>query len=78
VVFISADVIPGSNVGEGARHPSPTLASFNAATDAAEYSPIGDFALIGNCWTAALVSRQDLIDWLCLPDFSSPFVFRRH
>src|SRR5207253_30064 len=44
--------------------PSPSLA-------------IAEYGLLSDCSSAALVSRQGSVDWLCMPRFDSPAVFTR-
>ncbi len=39
------------------------------------YPSIGDYAIIGDCHSAALVSRRAAIEWCCLPRFDSGSAF---
>ena len=40
-----------------------------------DFPDVGDYALIGNCRTAALVSKDGAVEWMCAPTFSDESIF---
>jgi GH15 family glucan-1,4-alpha-glucosidase len=54
-----------------------SAATRKGALVASPYPPLADYALIGDCHTAALVSSEAVIDWCCLPRFDSDSCFGR-
>ncbi|PCE62478.1 glycoside hydrolase family 15 protein [Sediminicola luteus] len=36
-----------------------------------------DYGIVGNCRSAALISKTGSLDWCCLPEFDSPSVFAK-
>src|SRR5262249_32779325 len=60
---------------------SPTKRCNETTTDATEgfmsHLPISEYALLSDCKSAALVSKNGSVDWLCFPRFDGPSVFGR-
>ena len=55
----------------------PACDAEDAIVSSRPYLPIGDYALIGDCHSTALVSSEGSIDWACLRRFDRPSTFGR-
>ena len=40
-----------------------------------DFPDVGDYAVIGNCRTAALISNRGSVEWMCVPTFSDASIF---
>ena len=58
-------------------HRSVRLGGARTRTMSKAVPPIADYALIGDCHSAALISSDGSIDWCCMPRFDSGSCFGR-
>ncbi|MBB0232839.1 trehalase-like domain-containing protein, partial [Streptomyces calidiresistens] len=56
---------------------SPTASPDPTGAERAGYPPIGSYAFLSDCHTAALVGPDGAVEWLCSPRFDGPSVFAR-
>src|SRR5438093_9963881 len=62
----------GRNPADGSRFPKGSHQGGTMST-----TPIADYALISDCHSAALVSRDGSVDWCCFDRFDARPVFAR-
>ncbi len=53
------------------------IAPETSSTEADASRPVADYGLLADCNSAALVTNDGSIDWLCLPRYDSPAIFSR-
>ena len=49
--------------------------TLTAAPGVSPFPPIGDYAFLSDCHTAALVAPDGTVEWMCVPRFDSPALF---
>ncbi len=59
------------------RHDFRDSFSATRPPDTGARVPIADYGMLADCASAALVTRDGSIDWLCLPRYDSPAIFAR-
>src|SRR5262249_6220185 len=65
----------GRRAGVPARFGKAASRHAKVGTMSNRYAPLGEYGVIGDLHTVALVSMDGSIDFLCLPSFDSPSVF---
>ena len=56
---------------------TPSTLTTPAANAMSVGTPIAEYALVSDCNSAALISSDGAIEWLCMPRFDSPALFAR-
>src|SRR6185312_9423598 len=70
-------VTPGGGRRQGRMTTAATQPVAASAGERGASTPIGEYGLLADCNSAALVSRDGSIDWLCLPRYDSAAVLAR-
>jgi GH15 family glucan-1,4-alpha-glucosidase len=74
--FVQLSGGDGENVmGDPSRNRAAVLASGLIDSISQIRPKIDEYAIIGDCRSAALISKGGSVDWLCLPRFDSPSIF---